>query len=56
MGEISELIQEGVLCKECGCLIEDLIQEGKSELKEGPGHPRLCEDCKKGNGGNIDAR
>lgn len=46
MGEISELTQEGVLCKECGCLIEDLIQKGTNQLKEGPGYPCLCEDCK----------
>jgi hypothetical protein len=45
MGEINELKQEGYLCKTCGCLMEDLIQEGSKTLKEAPGYPRECEDC-----------
>ncbi|MBV4450705.1 hypothetical protein KM792_13730 [Clostridium tyrobutyricum] len=48
MGEISELIMEGILCEKCGCLIEDLIQEDTDKLLPGPGYPRLCDDCKKG--------
>lgn len=46
MGDISKLIMEGVICERCGCLIEDLIQEGTDELLPGPGYPRLCDDCK----------
>ncbi len=47
MGEISKLIQEGILCQECGCLMEDLIMEGSNELKKSPGYPRTCRDCLK---------
>lgn len=45
MGEISDLVLEGVLCECCGGLMEDLCVEGSEELLPGPGHPRLCPDC-----------
>ena len=48
MGDISEMIMKGVLCERCGCLIEDLIQKGTDKLLPGPGYPRLCDDCQKG--------
>jgi hypothetical protein len=35
MGEIAEIMLEGVLCEQCGCLIDG----------EETGYPRLCEDC-----------
>jgi len=47
MGEISDMMLEGVLCEICGCLMEDLIQEGTDELKDPPGYPRTCNNCKK---------
>ena len=37
MGEIAELIIDGVLCEQCGVLVD----EG-----EGCGYPRLCPSCK----------
>ena len=53
MGDISDLIMEGVLCEQCGCLFEDLIQHDECgkilETKPGPGHPRRCEDCREEN-------
>jgi len=47
MGDISEMILEGALCKRCGALMEDLIVVGSNVLAEPPGFPRLCEDCSK---------
>ncbi|WP_197021177.1 hypothetical protein [Sporolactobacillus terrae] len=35
MGEYAEMMLEGVLCEQCGCLIDG----------EETGYPRLCEDC-----------
>lgn len=45
MGNIADLIIKGVLCEQCGCLMEDLIQPGTNQLKESPGYPRSCPDC-----------
>ncbi|WP_034172764.1 hypothetical protein [Listeria monocytogenes] len=46
MGEIVDMMLDGTLCDFCGCLMDDLIVEGSKELKEPPGYPRTCEDCK----------
>ena len=35
MGEISEMIQEGILCSECGGYVDD----------NESGHPRKCNLC-----------
>jgi hypothetical protein len=35
MGEIAEMIINGLLCEQCGSFIDD----------EEPVHPRKCEDC-----------
>lgn len=35
MGEITEMILEGILCEQCGSLVD-----GKES-----GYPRKCEDC-----------
>ncbi|BBN97473.1 hypothetical protein [Sporolactobacillus terrae] len=37
MGEIAEMMLNGLLCEQCGCLIDG----------EETGHPRKCEDCAK---------
>jgi hypothetical protein len=37
MGEIAEMILEGILCQVCGEYIDD----------EPCGYPRTCEECKK---------
>ncbi len=35
MGEISEMVIEGILCSLCGCFMNTVP----------PGHPVLCKDC-----------
>jgi len=45
MGEITEMILEGVLCMSCGVVMDDLIVPGSSQLLPGPGYPRNCEEC-----------
>lgn len=35
MGEVSDMIVNGILCVECGCLVDG----------EESGYPRKCEDC-----------
>lgn len=39
MGEIADMILEGILCQLCGVYIDDENQE----------FPRYCEDCEKNN-------
>jgi hypothetical protein len=39
MGEITEMILEGILCEGCGVYIED---------GEAHGYPRRCENCTEG--------
>lgn len=34
MGDVADMILEGILCEACGVYIGDAV-----------GHPRLCEDC-----------
>lgn len=35
MGEIAELVLDGILCSQCGSFVDENVV----------GHPRLCEDC-----------
>lgn len=35
MGEVVEMILEGILCEQCGCFIDFEVV----------GHPRLCDNC-----------
>lgn len=35
MGDMTEMILDGLLCESCGVYIDG----------EAPGYPRLCEDC-----------
>lgn len=37
MGEVAEMILEGLLCQECGGVMDDL---------ESPGYPRTCDFCR----------
>ena len=46
MGEVAEMMLDGTLGQICGGLMEDLINENGDDLKEPPGYPRTCEDCK----------
>lgn len=41
MGEITEMILEGILCQECGGLMDDVTEDSPV-----PGYPRTCDDCK----------
>jgi hypothetical protein len=36
MGDMADMMIEGVLCEECGSLID----------RDAPGYPRSCEDCR----------
>lgn len=45
MGEIADLILEGVYCQCCGAVMDDLIVKDSKFLKEGPGYPRNCSNC-----------
>lgn len=45
MGEIADMIMDGTLCEQCGCLMEDLIMDNGEDLKDPPGYRRTCEDC-----------
>ena len=38
MGEIADLVLDGVICQQCGCFIGDPA-----------GYPRDCEDCEEEN-------
>ena len=40
MGDVADMILEGILCEYCGVYIED----GECEL-EADGYPRLCSNC-----------
>lgn len=40
MGEVAEMILNGILCEQCGCFISC----------EEVGYPRLCEDCEENMG------
>lgn len=37
MGDVAEMMLEGLLCSGCGIVIDD----------DAPGHPRKCNDCTK---------
>lgn len=39
MGEIANMMVDGVLCQQCGVLVDGDV----------PGYPRYCEDCEKEN-------
>lgn len=43
MGDMAELVLEGVLCQECGVLIDDDDWPGAEGMA--CGHPRYCYDC-----------
>ena len=38
MGEIADMMLEGIICKICGVFIDD---------NKANGHPRMCESCQK---------
>lgn len=37
MGEVAEMMLEGLLCSGCGACFDD---------EESPGHPRKCAECR----------
>ena len=53
MGEIADMMLDGTFCQECGGLMEDLMynidnKKNTFDLKDPPGYPRTCKDCKEG--------
>lgn len=40
LGEVAEMILEGVLCQYCGVVLDDIVAG-----EEASGYPRVCEDC-----------
>lgn len=40
------LKENGTLCYICGCMNEDLVEEGSRLLKESQGKPYICDMCK----------
>ncbi len=53
MGEISEMMADGILCEECGGFVgEEIIISNGGKIKgkailETPGVPLKCEDCER---------
>jgi hypothetical protein len=45
--QLDKDIQNGTICRNCGCIMEDLIDDVRKTWVDGPGYPRLCDDCKK---------
>jgi len=45
MGDIADMMQEGILCETCGVLMDDFCGEGEVSEDEIPGYPRRCDDC-----------
>lgn len=40
MGDIADMMMEGILCHGCGGLMDDVTEDSPIA-----GYPRLCEDC-----------
>lgn len=47
MGDISDMMMEGILCQQCGVIMEDMIPDANGKQREVPGYPRTCDDCRK---------
>lgn len=41
MGDITDMILEGILCDKCGQLLDTVVETG-----EPVGYPETCENCK----------
>ena len=41
MGEVADMMREGVLCQECGVFL------GEDASYQAPGYPVTCNDCKR---------
>lgn len=52
MGEIADMMIEGILCQRCGVLMEDMTKPGAQP----PGYPRDCPDCARDDEEPKDAR
>jgi len=51
MGEIAEMMMDGTLCSECGCVV-DVVEfpiEGGARTTTPPGIPRMCYTCERNN-------
>lgn len=48
MGDIADDIMEGIFCRICGCVMDDMVPGNTPNTrKEPPGYPRMCDDCKR---------
>lgn len=53
MGDVADMILEGVLCQVCGglmddfCLPDDWPADKEPTEQAAPGYPRTCNDCLK---------
>lgn len=45
MGDISEMVWEGILCEDCFCLVYDGDPNNAMPLELAPGYPRKCSEC-----------
>lgn len=41
MGELVEMMLEGILCQQCGVALDDMMDPET----EAPGYPRFCPSC-----------
>lgn len=47
MGDIADMMLEGVLCQVCGSYLGEIPEDGESEVVEliPDGFPQTCESC-----------
>ncbi len=41
MGDVADMMIEGILCESCGVLMDDI-----TEGSDAPGYPRRCPSCR----------
>jgi hypothetical protein len=46
MGDVAEMMLDGILCEICGVLMDDFCGDGVITEDSIPGYPRQCEDCR----------
>ena len=45
MGELTDMILDGTLCKECGAMVYQGDPNKARTIEVSPGHPRKCSNC-----------
>jgi hypothetical protein len=51
MGDVADMMLEGILCQQCGGLMDEFClpddaDPDKEHVAEAPGYPQTCADCK----------